>query len=388
MALGEVCVKKVSGAGSAGRRHRVAGFTLIEMVVVLTVMGIIAAISIPLYLTYRQTTTDAATQSDVAAVAELTGECMRTSGLPDGQFANSFPGGPVNIDHCGKAPVSPTTEMVVETDPGGRKFVVYATSDEGTAGRYYRFCSSTDLAVQSTSTKPDISTCPDGAGPGMQEPDGTPAAAAALFKSHTCYLTNDRHVECWGNNQSGQLGDGTTTSRNMPVEVRGPSGAGLMTDVVSVSVHSMNTCLATAAGEAYCIGDNSRGQLGDGTMTDSPFPVHVQGVSNVERVYVGFYRAYALTSDGSLYAWGYNADGQLGDGTTVTRPTAVQVSGPGGAGYLSGVMGMVVGDYYACAAATGGDLYCWGSNYYGQLGNGTNNNSTIPVKVVMSGAGT
>ena len=203
------------------------------------------------------------------------------------------------------------------------------------------------------------------------------AAVAAGFL-HTCALTTTGGVKCWGRNNFGQLGDGTTTDSTTPVDV-----SGLTTGVDAVATGGRYTCARTTTGGVQCWGANSSGQLGDGTTTDSSTPVDVcadatcnTALSGVTAVAAGGPNTCALTTTGGLKCWGRNNFGQLGDGTTTDSPTPADVSG-----LTSGVTAVPVGLFHTCAVTTTGGAKCWGRNDFGQLGDGTTTDSTIPVDV-------
>jgi uncharacterized repeat protein (TIGR02543 family) len=204
---------------------------------------------------------------------------------------------------------------------------------------------------------------------------GVTAISAGAY--HTCALTSGGGVECWGANYDGQLGNGTTTNSSTPVAVTGLSGG-----VTAISAGADHTCALTSAGGVKCWGYNYYGQLGNASTTSSSIPVPVSGLAGgVTAISAGYEDECAIASGGAE-CWGANYDGQLGNGTTSSSSTPVPVSGLG-----SGVAAISAGGYHTCALTSGGGVKCWGYNYYGELGNGTTTNSSTPVPVTGLGNG-
>ncbi len=211
-----------------------------------------------------------------------------------------------------------------------------------------------------------------------ESPDSTQASAQPKMtvaqtvagESHTCARIVDGTVRCWGGNDQGQLGNGTTTSAALPVAVSG------LTNVVDLSAGGYHTCARLGDGTVRCWGFNAFGQLGNGTTTNALTPVAVSGLTNAAEIVAGGgYHTCARLGDGTVRCWGYNGNGQLGNGTTTSASTPVVVSGLTTAAELS------VGWYHTCARLNDGTAKCWGWNIYGQLGNGTTTDAWTPVTV-------
>jgi len=183
---------------------------------------------------------------------------------------------------------------------------------------------------------------------------------------------DQRWRECWGDNSAGGLGDGTTTASTTPVDV-----AGLASGVDAIAAGDRYTCALATGGGVKCWGYNEFGQLGDGTTTDSALPVDVAGLGNrVDAIAARGEHTCALIT-GRVKCWGANLNGQLGDGTTTSSSLPVDVTG-----LSSGVIAIAAGGEHTCAIATSGSVKCWGWNKTGQLGIGTSSDSSTPVDVV------
>ena len=195
-----------------------------------------------------------------------------------------------------------------------------------------------------------------------------PKIAAGWY--HTVALKSDGSLWAWGGSYKGQLGDGTNFKRNMPVQV---SGGGNTWTTIAAGWH--HTVAVKSDGTLWAWGYNFYGQLGDGTTINRNMPVQVSGGGNTwVGIAAGGYHTVALKSDGSLWAWGYNFPGQLGDGTTINRNMPVQVSRGGNTW-----VGIAAGGYHTVALKSDGTPWAWGLNNYGQLGDGTTFAKHSPV---------
>lgn len=261
-------------------------------------------------------------------------------------------------------------------------------------------------------------------------PFGNTAVAAG--GAHTCAVTSTGGVKCWGNNATGQLGDNSTTQRPAPVDVSG------LTGISNVTTGEGFSCALSTAGGVSCWGSNVDGQLGNGDNIEQHLPVAVVGLGSSVTALAGSYSHACAVVGGAAKCWGNNSNSQLGDitvpeFTSQNAPRDVTSLGPGttvsvatgsdhscaltitggvmcwgslyfGAigdgtsdpeltwnhpvdvyGLTSGVSAITAGQYHTCALMSGGGVKCWGFNQYGQIGDGTNTQRNAPVDVIASG---
>ena len=184
---------------------------------------------------------------------------------------------------------------------------------------------------------------------------------------HTCGVRTNGTAACWGENSAGQLGDGTRTQRVRPTPVPG-------LDWASLSVGGWTTCGIQTDHTLWCWGRNDFGQLGDDTTSNKSTPTRIGVGKDWAQVSVGWSHTCGVKTTGQLRCWGRGDRGQLGDGGFVGRRTPVEPSGGLNAS------GVVVGDGHTCALTTDNQSWCWGSNDYGQLNDGTGDANGVPVR--------
>lgn len=274
-----------------------------------------------------------------------------------------------------------------------------------------------DLALRDLAATPDLAVMCNSIG-------NTPPNAATQIGAGdgaVCAIV-DGGARCWGKNVWGLLGDGTFSSSHVPVTVSGLSsgvasvsvggelacavttagavecwgsnfgtgntpvaivGAGVSSGVVSVAAGGRFSCAVTSAGAATCWGQNYEGELGNGTTTDShAVPVAVTGLSSgVHAVAAGDFHACAITATGGVKCWGANTQGQLGNNSTMNSAVPVDV-----VGLSSGVVAITAGVNHTCAITSKGAAKCWGSNYYGEVGNPASD-GMVPTDVVGLSSG-
>ncbi|MBF0456994.1 MAG: hypothetical protein HQK99_03765 [Nitrospirae bacterium] len=190
---------------------------------------------------------------------------------------------------------------------------------------------------------------------------------------HTVGIKSDGTLWAWGFNNTGQLGDGTTTNENSPEQI------GTSANWVSVSAGAQNTAGIQSNGTLWVWGDNSDGQIGDGTTnTSNASPAQVGTSTNWVSVSAGSGHIAGIKSDGTLWAWGDNSYGQLGDGTNTSRTSPVQI------GTSTNWASVSAGEFHTVGIKSDGTLWAWGDNYYNELGDGTNTSRTSPVQIGIS----
>jgi alpha-tubulin suppressor-like RCC1 family protein len=308
------------------------------------------------------------------------GQCILT-GMGSGCFPSSeFPlsiisggvlgGSSVHIDQL---IAGGTFTCIVNVNAGSgsffsRKVRCWGTQDENGKGIFF---------ADSASTATDLT-------PGLSASANITEVSAGA--AHLCTRTDDiSWVQCRGINDHAQLGDGTVGNDPLPPwepkaftivggDPANPGGDGSPTS--GLSLGASHTCAFDAAG-VLCWGSNASGQLGSAATGDVVFPTRTQIPVQVISLTDGGAHTCALTAGGDAYCWGSNSNGQLGRGTT-GGSTATPALVIGGLKFVS----LSAGDAYTCGVTTDGSIYCWGANGSGQLGDATQTDRAVPIRVV------
>ena len=202
--------------------------------------------------------------------------------------------------------------------------------------------------------------------------NGAAVVRVAAGGQHTCALTDDGRVQCWGANRDGQLGDGTAGGLRLV-----PAPVALASAAVAVSTGLAHSCALTADGAAWCWGRGESGQIGDGSLKGQSKPTRVRAGNTTAftRIVSGAAHNCALDRSGTVWCWGRNTRGAIGDGTITSRPTPARVPLPSSAATLA------AGTAHTCATLNDGRTLCWGDNLDGQLGDSAHRPRLLPTPV-------
>ena len=352
------------------RDNGLSGFTIVELLVVVVIIGILASISYISYMGISQKATVAVLKSDLRNAA--------TTLELDKTVTGNYPANQNDANGGKGLPKSPGTSY--QYTVVGNDYNLSATSGL--------------LAFYTSSTLGG--TIADGVWSGHTAPGGgSPALRQiALSGGSTCVVGTDSKVYCSGYNYSGQLGNNSTTNTitRVPVDMTGVLNG---KTVKSIASSEGSSCVIASDDKAYCWGSNGSGRLGNNSSVDSlvPVAVNTSGVlsgKTIKSLSFNFSHACVVASDDKAYCWGRNPYGALGNNTTTDSsvPVAVDMTGA-----LSGktIKAITTGYFHTCAVASDDQAYCWGWNDYdsggkGQLGNNSTVSSSVPVAVYQYGA--
>lgn len=217
------------------------------------------------------------------------------------------------------------------------------------------------------------------------------AQFVSLSSSHSSALSLTGQVFMWGNNQYGQLGDGTSTNINIPTEITSAFSLAAGDQIISLSLGVNSSSALSATGRVFMWGFNDNGKLGDGTTTDRNFPTEITSRfslaagDQIISLSLGWYHSSALSETGRVFMWGYNGSfGLLGDGTTASRNIPTEITSKFSLSEGDQIISLTLGWYHSSALTSFGRVFMWGSNGDGELGDGTTTNRLVPTEITSS----
>ena len=218
----------------------------------------------------------------------------------------------------------------------------------------------------------------------VQIKSGTKFAKISAGYGHSLAIDSNNLLWAWGCNMDGQLGDGTTTHRNSPVQIKAKMFILIITitttEFAQISAGFSHSLAIDKNGNLWAWGCNGQGRLGDGTTTYRNSPVQIKFGTTFKEVSAGNSHSLAIDSNNLLWAWGYNSNGRLGDGTTTQRNSPVQIKASNGT--VTQFKQIGAGEDHSLAIDMNGNLWAWGINNQGRLGDGTTTNRLSPVRII------
>jgi uncharacterized repeat protein (TIGR02543 family) len=216
---------------------------------------------------------------------------------------------------------------------------------------------------------------------------GDKISQISLGQNYSALITLSGRLFVWGNNSFGNLGDGTTTNRNSPIEITQNFGLQNKERITHIFLGRSHSAALTSLGRVFTWGYNLYGQLGDDTNTNRSMPVDItnnfdfQQDEKIIQMSLEYFHSIALTTSGRVFTWGYNGFGQLGDDTLLSKRLPVEITQRFNLSGSEKVLQVSLGYNHSAALTTTGRVFTWGSNIYGQLGDGTGINKYVPTDV-------
>lgn len=389
------------------KQNFIKGFSIIELIVVIVVIGILSTVVIISYNGIKEKAYDNSVLSDIDTLDALEtnyGIENNTGGLSyySGSGASS------------ELSFQPSEGNIIDVQANSIGYCIRGYNIQGTKNSIYNALTKESSpgacnATEEFSTLPILSPSSEAIANSPSYPIGQALSWIKLDTgdSNSCAIASNYRAYCWGRNDMGQLGDGTTSDKHIPTPVyvgtEGSPGALYNKSIIDISSNEYHSCVLTSDNKAYCWGYGEQGQMGNGTNTvTNSAPVAVTTSSGVlsgktlKSISVGGYYtcvvAWDSTNGNKTYCWGANWQGQLGNGNTSNSNTPVAVS-QGALPTGATIKSLSAGNYHACIVASNSKAYCWGYNDgdpgldgypVGSLGNGGSGSySSTPVAVLQ-----
>ncbi len=348
------------------------GFTIIELLVIITVIGVMSTMMVYAYNGVQAKVFDSSVEADIERMGTLQSNYKYSNGAAGKEYYSGF-GSDEELDF------TPKTGNVIDVVVSATDFCIRGYNTKGTKD-------SIENAYIKEST-PGACSSINASAMAISDSIGTPFwTSVTSGASHTCGVTTKGKAYCWGSNGFGQLGNGTNNPSQVAVAVDDSNYLNGLT-IKYIEADNQYTCVIASNDQVYCWGYNSYGNLGDQSNDhrSSPVPVYNAGVlagKTVRSLSVGGDHACVIANS-KPYCWGDNTYGQLGTGDS--QSSNVPVSS-GALGALNGkqIKHIMAGASHSCAVTTEDVAYCWGQNIYGQLGAYvTYQKRELPVYVYM-----
>jgi prepilin-type N-terminal cleavage/methylation domain-containing protein len=353
------------------KKQFIRGFTIIELLVVIVVIGVLSAI---IYVGYSGIQTKVIDNSVVSDV-----ESMNSKELTYGMNNSTGKSYYSSSGHDSDLNFTPASGNVIDVAISGTDYCVRGYNPRGTNNSIYNAYTKESSVGVCNQTQPSAAAKADYTGPKVW-------VQISAGGDKTCAIASDSKAYCWGGNNVGQLGNGSTTQSQVPIAVTA-NGALNGKTIVSIASGTSHACVIASDNNAYCWGYNLNGQLGNNSTTNSSVPVPVTtGALNgktIKSIAAGDSHTCVVASDNNAYCWGDNLYGGLGNGSTTQSLVPVAVS----TGALNGktIKSITAGGSSTCVIASDNLAYCWGFNSHGQLGNNSTTQSLVPVAVDTTG---
>lgn len=351
------------------------GFTIIELAAVILVIAVLVTITAVSYVNLQLKANDTSSLSAIDAIEGILVDYGIKNNLEDAHYYSE---NPADVEALG---YKPNDNTIVDVVTNKTDFCIRAYNPDGNKNSIYNSYTRESVTGICYLLQPSESATIQYSGDNLW-------VQFSASHHHTCAIDSYGRLYCWGANTYGQIGDGTTNNSNIPVAVD-VSGVLAGRRIKQVTVAGFNTCVIADDNLPYCWGRG--GYNGDGTWTqrNNPVAVKTSGAldgKTVNKLVASWGQFCVLASDSLAYCWGNDTYGSLGSGTgaSSTVPIAVYMGGA-----LSGKTVKDIatpGDAHNCLIASDSRIYCWGNGNLGQLGNGSTANSSVPVAVDMDGA--
>ncbi len=289
------------------------------------------------------------------------------------------------VTPVGGASTSPQTVSVTVTD-GTNGATIYFTTDGSNPTTASESVPSGGTILIAKNSTLNVQAFQSGSTSNLVSVNYGVNASVSAGSLHSLILKNDGSVWASGDNSAGELGNGTTTPSSTPVQVLAPSGqSGFLSNIISVAADGNDSFAVDNQGNVWAWGSNGNGQLGVGNTTNESLPTQVPGITGAVAVVTSQSHALVLTNTGTVYGWGANTSGQVGNGAMTaweTKPVQVMASA---SQPLSGIVALSAGANHTAAIDDNGNVWTWGANTTGQLGNGDTSGTAQAYPVQLSG---